>query len=42
MCFKVDPSGMTLDEMLRQLEAPLGALADLAGRSRRYEPLTRA
>ena len=32
MCFKVDPSGTTLDDMLRQLEAPLAALADLAKR----------
>jgi CBS domain-containing protein len=32
---------VTLDDMLRQLAAPLAALSKLAGRSRRYETLTR-
>ena len=32
---------ITLDDMLRQLAAPLAALSELAGRSRRYETLTR-
>ena len=33
---------ITLDDMLRQLAAPLAALSELPGRSRRYETLTRA
>jgi CBS domain-containing protein len=33
---------ITLDDMLRQLAAPLAALSELPGRSRRYEALTRA
>ena len=33
---------ITLDDMLRQLAAPLAALSELHGRSRRYETLTRA
>jgi CBS domain-containing protein len=32
---------ITLDDMLRQLAAPLAALSELPGRSRRYETLTR-
>jgi CBS domain-containing protein len=32
---------ITLDDMLRHLAAPLAALSELAGRSRRYESLTR-
>jgi CBS domain-containing protein len=33
---------ITLDDMLRQLAAPLAALSELPGRSQRYETLTRA
>ena len=33
---------ITLDDMLRQLAAPLAVLSELPGRSRRYETLTRA
>jgi CBS domain-containing protein len=33
---------ITLDDMLHQLAAPLAALSELAGRSRRYETLTRS
>jgi CBS domain-containing protein len=33
---------ITLDDMLRQLTAPLAALSDLAGRARSYEAQTRA
>jgi CBS domain-containing protein len=33
---------ITLDDMLHQLAGPLAALSELAGRSRRYEALTRA
>jgi len=33
---------ITLDDMLRQLTAPLAALADLAGRARSFEAQTRA
>ena len=33
---------ITLDDMLRQLAAPLAALSELPGRGRRYETLTRA
>jgi CBS domain-containing protein len=32
---------ITLDDMLHQFAAPLAALSELAGRSRRYETLTR-
>jgi CBS domain-containing protein len=32
---------ITLDDILRQLIGPLVAVADLAGRGRRYESVTR-
>jgi CBS domain-containing protein len=33
---------VTMDDMLYQLAAPLAALSELAGRSRRYESVTRS